>query len=75
MIEALKATARLRNFFTSTREPRITIDFISFTSDLDRVLIQCGINRVGLTGITWQFAFRKVGKQWELQSAKQAGRS
>ena len=46
-----------------------------FTDDLDRALIQCGINRVAMTGITWQFVFRKVGKQWELQSAKQAGRS
>ena len=48
---------------------------MAFTDDLDRVLIQCGINRVAMTGITWQFVFRKVGKQWELRSVKEAGRS
>ncbi len=75
LIEALKATARLRNFNTSAPEPRIGIDFIAFTENLDRALIQCGINRAAMTGITWQFVFRKVGKQWELRSAKEAGRS
>ena len=74
-IEALRATARQRNFFSSAPEPLIEIDFIKFTDGLDRALIQCGINRVAMTGITWQFVFWKVGKQWELRSAKEAGRS
>jgi hypothetical protein len=75
LIEALKATARQRNFFTKAPEPSIKIDFIVFTRDLDQVLIQCGVNRVAMTGFTWQFVFRKAGKLWELRSAKQAGRS
>lgn len=75
LVEALKATARQRNFFTIDPEPSIDIDFIAFANDLDRALIQCGINRAGLTGITWQFVFWKVGKQWELKSALEAGRS
>ena len=75
LVEALKATARQRNFFSSAPEPMIDIDFIAFDEELDRALIQCGINRVAMTGITWQFVFRKVGKQWELRSAKEAGRS
>jgi hypothetical protein len=75
LVEALKATARQRNFFSSAKEPFIDIDFIKFTRNLDRALIQCGINRVALTGVTWQFVFRKVGGRWELGSAYEAGRS
>lgn len=75
LIETLKATARLRHFFSTAPEPMIDIDCIAFTKDLDRVLIQCGINRVAMTGITWQFVFRRAGKQWELRSAKEVGRS
>jgi hypothetical protein len=75
LVEALRSTARLRNFFSSCPKPMLDIDLIAFTPDLDRAFVQCGINRVALTGITWQFVFRKVGKQWELHSAKEAGRS
>jgi hypothetical protein len=75
LVEALKATARQRNFNSPAPEPLIRIDFIAFTDGLDRALIQCGINRAGMTGITWQFVFRRVGKQWQLRSAKEAGRS
>jgi hypothetical protein len=75
LIEDLKAVARQRDSFSSKPEPLIDLDFIAFTKDLDRVLIQCGINRAAMTGITWQFVFRKVGKQWELHSAKEVGRS
>jgi hypothetical protein len=75
LIDALKTTARQRNFFSSEPEPKVDIDFIAFTKGLDRVLIQCGINQVAMTGITWQFVFRKVGRQWELHSAKEEGRS
>jgi hypothetical protein len=75
LIEAIKAAARHRNFLSSNPEPRIDLDFIAFTKDLDRALIQRGINRVAMTGITWQFVFRKTGKQWALHSAKEAGRS
>jgi hypothetical protein len=72
LVEALQETARLKNI-SLTPQPTIDIDFIAFTPGLDRALIQCGINRVALTGITWQFIFRKVGKQWELRSAKEVG--
>jgi hypothetical protein len=75
LIEALKATVCQRNFFTKAPEPSIRIDFIVLTRDLDQVLIQCGINQAAMTCFTWQFVFRKAGKQWELRSAKQAGRS
>jgi hypothetical protein len=75
LIDALKATARQRNFFSSAPEPRVDIDFIVFTKGLDCVLIQCGINRVAMTGITWQFVIRKAGKQWELRSVKEEARS
>lgn len=75
LIEALKATARLRHFFSTAPEPMIDIDCIAFTKNLDRAFIQCGINRVAMTGITWQFVFRRAGKQWELRSAKKVGRS
>jgi hypothetical protein len=75
LVDALKAAARQRHFNSSAPEPAIAIDFIAFTQGLDGVLIQCGINRAALTGITWQFVYRKVGKQWELRSAKEAGRS
>jgi hypothetical protein len=75
LIEALKATARQRNFFSSAREPRIRIDSITFTQDLDRALIHCGINQVAMTGFSWNFVFRKVGRQWELRSAREAGRA
>lgn len=51
----------------------IEFDFIAFTKGLDRVLIQCGINRVAMMGITWQFVFRKDVKQWVLPSAKEVG--
>ncbi len=75
LVEAFQATARLRNFGSSSPQPMIDIDLIAFTPDLARALIQCGINRVAFTGITWQFVFRKVGNQWQLCSAKEAGRS
>jgi hypothetical protein len=75
LVEALKATALARNFNTSAPRPWIDIDFIAFTQDLDGVLVQCGINRAAMTGITWQFVFWRLDKQWELRSAKEAGRS
>jgi hypothetical protein len=75
LVEAFQATARLRNFNSSRPEPMFDIDLIALTTDLDCALIQCGINRVAMTGITWQFVFRKVGKQWSLCSAKEAARS
>lgn len=75
LVEALKATARQRNFFSSAPEPDVSIDFIVFTKKLDRVLIQCGINLAPFTGMRWRFVFWRVGKQWELRSAMEAGRS
>jgi hypothetical protein len=52
LVEAFQATARLRNFNSSRPEPMIDIDLIALTPDLDCALIQCGINRVAMTGIT-----------------------
>jgi len=75
LVEAIKATARPLNFFSSKAKPDIDVDFIAFTKDMDRVMIQCGINRGALTGITWRFVFQKVGNQWILRSTQEAGRS
>lgn len=75
LVEAIKAAARQRNFFSSSDEPRIDIDSIVFTEAMDRVIIQCGINRAALTGITWKFVFVRVNHQWVLRSVEEAGRS
>jgi hypothetical protein len=75
LVEALEAAARQRHFNSSAPEPSIEVDFIAFTKRLDRALVQCGINRAAMTGITWHFVFRKVDTQWQLCSAKEAGRS
>lgn len=73
LIEALKATARQRHFNSGAKEPFISIDLMSFTETLDRAFIKCGINRGPMTGITWQFVYRKVGKEWVLWSAVKVG--
>jgi hypothetical protein len=75
LVEAIKATARHFNFLNAKPEPNITVDFIAFTKDLDRVMIQCGINRGALTGFTRRFVFQKVDKHWVLRAAEEAGRS
>jgi hypothetical protein len=74
LVEALKATARHRNFFSSKAEPDIELDFIAFTKDMDRVMIQCGINVAALTGVIWRFVFHKVDNKWVLRSAQEVGR-
>ena len=71
LVEALKAASR---HFSANAEPRIDIDFISFTKDLDRVMIQCGINLAPFSGVVEIFIFQRVGNQWVLRSTDELGR-
>lgn len=75
LVAALQAAARERNFFSALPEPQIDIDVIVLSKTLDRALVECGINRVAMTGITWRFVFHRIGNQWVLRSAQEAGRS
>lgn len=75
LVEAIKATARHYNFFNPKPEPMITVDVIALTKDMDRAMIECGINRATLTGFTRRFVFQKVGKQWVLRGAAVVDRS
>jgi hypothetical protein len=75
LVDAIKATARHLHFNSSKAKPDIDIDFIAFTKEMNLVMIQCGINRVAITGITWRFVFQKVDKHWILRSMREAGRS
>ncbi len=73
-VEAVRTTARQRNFFSSDPEPRIDFESIVFSDDLNSALVDCGINCAGLTGVYWRFVFIKNGKVWELRSAQETGR-
>jgi hypothetical protein len=75
LVQAIQSLAGHLNFFSKRPKPRIDIDFIAFTPDFDRALVQCGINRVAFTGITWRFVFHKTDGKWILRSMEEAGRS
>jgi hypothetical protein len=74
LVEAIKAISRRLNFFSSSPEPEITIDFIAFNSKMDHALVKCGINLAPFTGVIWRFVFYKDGPRWVLRSTQEAGR-
>ena len=75
LVEAIIATAHDFNFFNPKPDPIVDIDVIAFTKDMDRVMVQCGINSAALTGFTRRFIFQKVDKQWILRATQELGRS
>lgn len=75
LIEAIKATARRVNWFSSDPEPRISLDQITLTPGLDRAMVECGVNVAAMTGVFWRFVFHREGGRWVLRAMVQTGRA
>ena len=75
LVEAVKATARQVNWFSARPEPVISMEQITFTPNLDRASVECGINVAAMTGVFWRFVFHREGNRWVLRSMVQTGRA